>query len=74
MPNHISDYMEKEDLIYEMVTQEQMKEIQAIVGQYSLSNVYKVDESGLFYRCRPRYSYLSLDDELPQTRGTALQK
>ena len=51
-----------------------MKEIQGIIAQYPVSNVYKGDESGLFYHCEPRKSYLSLDEDISQTPGIALQK
>ena len=53
---------------------QRMAEIQDIASQYSLSNIYNMDESGLMYRMGPRRSYLSGNENPSTTRGTDLQK
>ena len=36
-----------------------MEEIREIAAEYDVSNIYIMDESGLFYRMLPRRTYLS---------------
>ena len=53
---------------------QRMAEIQDIARQYSLSNIYSMDESGLLYRMGPRPSYFSANENPSSLRGTHLQK
>lgn len=50
-----------------------MQEIQVNIVLYPMSNVYNVDESGLFYRQRPNKAYLAPNENRRNTRGTDLQ-
>ena len=45
-----------------------------ISAQYSLANVYNMDESSLLYRMGPRNSYLFPSETSLEARGTDLQK
>ena len=53
---------------------ERLEEIRNIVFQYSMANVYNVDESGLFHRCGPSRTYLMQNEQRETTRGTSFQK
>ena len=53
---------------------EGMAEISSIAQGYQLRNIYNMDKSGLFYRMRPRISYLSPDEKRKEVRGTELQR
>ena len=51
-----------------------MEEIRRVTMEYSASNIYNMDESGLFFRMGPRKSYLLQSEIRSEARGTKLQK
>ena len=53
---------------------EYMSSIQEITKQYSASNIYNMDESGLFCSIAPRKTYLTGCENPRETRGTSLTK
>ena len=53
---------------------EYMSALQEITAQYSASNIYNMDKSGLFYRMAPRKTYPTGCENHRETRGTALIK
>ena len=53
---------------------EERSEISSIASAYPLLTIYNMDESGLFYRLRPRMSYLSLEEIHATVWGTELQR
>ena len=51
-----------------------MAEVRGIAGQYSMSNIYNMDESILQYRMGTRRLYLSGNENPSSLQGTDLQK
>ncbi len=54
--------------------EEKMKQIRQTLANYDISNIYNMDESGLFYRMGPSRSYLDGNEDRRETRGTSMQK
>lgn len=53
---------------------EQMQQLQLIAADYDASNIYNVDESGLFYRMGPNRTYLTASENRAAVRGTDFLK
>ena len=53
---------------------ERMEQIRDIAKHYHVSNIYNMDESGLFYRMSPQRTYLSGFEQREAVRGTEFGK
>ena len=51
-----------------------IEEIRQIASEYDVSNIYNMDESGLFYRMGPRRTYLSGEKSSAEVRVTEFNK
>ena len=48
----------------------QMEVLRSRLRQYSLENIYNVDETALFFKCLPRKTYILPDENIKSLRGT----
>jgi hypothetical protein len=46
-----------------------LEELYEIIVQYDPKNVYNMDETGLFFRLLPRYSFLMPNEDISTIRG-----
>ena len=56
-------------LIWDVAAEREMHKLRTELAQYSINNIFNMDETGLFYRAIPNRSYLSSEGEDARQTG-----